>query len=105
MPAPLSKTAKYYRDNPEARDKHNKSSKKWNKSKKGKSYYKAKNSSAEEVKKNLSRKKARAKFIKKGLVKKGDGKVIDHKNKNAKDNSSGNLRVMSASSNNKRNKR
>ena len=33
-------------------------------------------------------------FMRKGLVTKGDGKDIDHKNGNPRDNSPGNLQVM-----------
>ena len=34
-----------------------------------------------------------------GKVRKGDGKDVDHKNTNARDNSKGNLRVQSKSAN------
>ena len=34
-----------------------------------------------------------------GKVRKGDGKDVDHKNSNPKDNSKGNLRVQSKSAN------
>ena len=37
--------------------------------------------------------------MKKGLVRKGDGKEIDHKNFNPRDNSAKNLRVVSRSVN------
>lgn len=40
-----------------------------------------------------------------GKVHKGDGKDVDHKNFNPKDNSKSNLRVMSASKNRARNNR
>ena len=42
---------------------------------------------------------ARRKMIKKGKVKKGDGKDVDHKNGNPQDNSDDNLRVLSKSKN------
>lgn len=42
---------------------------------------------------------ARRKMEKKGRVKKGDGKDVDHKNGNPKDNSDDNLRVLSKSKN------
>jgi hypothetical protein len=42
---------------------------------------------------------ARRKMMKKGRVRKGDGKDVDHKNGNPKDNSDGNLRVLSKSKN------
>lgn len=61
--------------------------------------YKVSHSSPEEKKKRASRNAARSMMEKKGLVRKGDGKDVDHKNTNAKDNSPGNLRVKSASSN------
>ena len=61
--------------------------------------YKVSHSSEEEKKKRASRNAARAKMEKAGRVRKGDGKDVDHKNTNAKDNSPGNLRVKSASSN------
>ena len=37
-----------------------------------------------------------------GRVKKGDGKEIDHKNFNPRDNSSGNLRVVAKTTNRKK---
>jgi hypothetical protein len=42
---------------------------------------------------------ARRKMMKKGRVKKGDGKDVDHKNGNPQDNSDDNLRVLSKSKN------
>ena len=42
---------------------------------------------------------ARRKLEKEGKVCKGDGKDVDHKDGNPQNNSSGNLRVMSASKN------
>jgi hypothetical protein len=42
-----------------------------------------------------SRNKARAVAMKAGKVSKGDGKEIDHKNFNPRDNSASNLRVVS----------
>lgn len=61
--------------------------------------YKVSHSSPEEKKKRASRNAARAKMEKSGRVHKGDGKDVDHKNTNANDNSSGNLRVKSSSAN------
>lgn len=46
-----------------------------------------------------ARKKARRLMEKKGLVRKGDGKDVDHKNGNPKDNSAKNLRVVPKSTN------
>lgn len=61
--------------------------------------YKVSQSSPEEKKRRASRNAARAKMEKAGRVHKGDGKDVDHKNTNAKDNKSGNLRVQSKSAN------
>lgn len=52
-----------------------------------------------QMKRRAERNKSRAKMEKKGAVKKGDGKDVDHKNKNTADNSDGNLRVKSKSAN------
>ena len=48
---------------------------------------------------NRSRKKARYTLEKAGKVKRGDGKDVDHKNKNPRDNSRSNLRIRSKSAN------
>lgn len=98
----LSKTAKYYRDNPEARKKHQASSKKWNKSAKGKAYKKAKNATPEEKKKTAKRQEARSKF---GSIPKGY--VVDHKKPLSKggSNSKSNLRLVKAKTNNTKNKK
>jgi len=48
---------------------------------------------------NASRKRARRKLERSGRVKPFDGKDVDHKNKNASDNSDGNLRVRGRSAN------
>lgn len=61
--------------------------------------YLVSHSSPEEKKKRASRNAARAKMEKAGKVHKGDGKDVDHKNSNPKDNSKGNLRVQSKSKN------
>jgi len=98
----ISKSAKYYRENPESRTKHNSSSKKWNESEKGKSYKKAKNATSSEKKKQMLRAEARAKF--KNIPK---GKVIDHVKPLAKGGTSAksNLRMVSAKTNNTKNKK
>ena len=48
---------------------------------------------------NASRKAARRKLEKAGKVTKGDGKDVDHKNGNPKDNKKSNLRVQAKSKN------
>lgn len=50
-------------------------------------------------KKRASRGRARYKLMKQGKVRLGDGMDVDHKNTNANDNSSSNLRVQKASEN------
>lgn len=54
---------------------------------------------AEQKKKRASRNAARSAMAKAGKVKKGDGKDVDHKNGNAKDNSKKNLRVTTKRAN------
>lgn len=49
----------------------------------------------EQIARRSSRNKARRAMEAAGRVKKGDGKEVDHKNYNAKDNSPKNLRVVS----------
>jgi|TARA_R110000744_G_scaffold269123_1_gene382473 hypothetical protein len=56
-------------------------------------------STPEEMAKNASRKAARRKLEKSGAVKKGDGKDVDHKNSNPKDNSTKNLKAKPKSVN------
>lgn len=53
----------------------------------------------EQKKKRASRGRARYSLIKKGKVRVGDGKDVDHVNTDANDNSSSNLRVQSKSAN------
>ena len=64
-----------------------------------KAEYAATHGTAKGKKDRASRNKARAEAMKKGLVRKGDGKEIDHKNFNPRDNSAKNLRVVSKSVN------
>lgn len=52
-----------------------------------------------DLKANASRKAARRKLEKKGVVKTGDGKDVDHKNRNPNDNSEKNLRAQPKSKN------
>lgn len=54
---------------------------------------------AEQKKKRASRNSARSAMIKAGKVRKGDGKDVDHKNGNPKDNTKKNLRVTTKSAN------
>ena len=61
--------------------------------------YKKFQSSTKAKKDRASRNKARAEAMKDGRVSKGDGKDIDHKNMSPRDNSKGNLRVVSKSKN------
>lgn len=61
--------------------------------------YDAFQSSAKAKAERASRNSARRAALKKGLVHKGDGRDVDHKDSNPLHNSSSNLRVMSASAN------
>ena len=58
--------------------------------------YKAK---PEQIKKRSARNAARREMIRKGKAAKGDGKDVDHKDGNPKNNKSSNLRVIPASKN------
>jgi hypothetical protein len=53
----------------------------------------------DQIKKRASRNAARREMMADGKVKRGDGKDVDHKNGNPKDNSKSNLRVQSKSQN------
>ena len=57
------------------------------------------NSSPEQKKRRAARNTARRKMVKAGKVRKGDGKEVDHKDKNARNNSKKNLRVRGKSAN------
>lgn len=57
------------------------------------------NSKPSSKKDRASRNAARSEAMKAGKVRKGDGKDIDHKNSNPRDNSKGNTQVMSKSKN------
>jgi hypothetical protein len=61
--------------------------------------YKNYHSKPEQKKKRASRNSARAAMVKAGKVRKGDGKDVDHKNGNPRDNSKSNLRVQPKSKN------
>jgi len=59
----------------------------------------------EEKKRRADRNKARKLMEKRGLVHKGDGKDVDHKDRNTRNNSPSNLRVTSKKTNRSRNGR
>lgn len=61
--------------------------------------YREYHSKPEQVKRRASRNAARALMVKKGLAKKGDGKDVDHRNRNPLNNSYRNLRVTSQKTN------
>jgi hypothetical protein len=61
--------------------------------------YRDYHSKPEQVKRRAGRNKARRLMIKEGRVSKGDGKDVDHKNKNTLDNRPSNLRIMPKSKN------
>ena len=61
--------------------------------------YEATHGTAKGKKDRAARNAARAKAMKAGKVKKGDGREIDHKNFNPRDNSPSNLRVVSKKTN------
>lgn len=56
----------------------------------------------EQKKRRAGRNAARRYAIKKGMVSKGDGREVDHKNYNATDNRPSNLRIVSATKNRSR---
>jgi hypothetical protein len=62
--------------------------------------------SSKRMEDNRKRKKARYKLEQAGIAKRGDGKDVDHKNGNPRDNSGKNLRVIGRAANRsiKRNK-
>lgn len=57
------------------------------------------NSKPSSKKDRASRNAARAEAVKAGKARKGDGKDVDHKNSNPRDNKKGNTQVISASKN------
>jgi hypothetical protein len=61
--------------------------------------YAATHGTAKGKKDRAARNKARKDAMKKGLVRKGDGKEIDHKNFNPRDNRASNKRVVSRHAN------
>ena len=66
--------------------------------------YKDYHSKPEQKKRRAARNAARRKMEKSGRVKKGDGKDVDHKDRNPRNNSKSNLRVQSKKTNRSRNK-
>lgn len=80
----LSRTAKFYRDNPEAAEKRRRQQRELNATEK-------------EKKKRASRNAARKKMKKSGKVTKGQD--VDHKDGNALNNKKSNLKAISASKN------
>jgi len=67
--------------------------------------YKNFHSKPKEKKRRAQRNQARKLMEKKGLVSRGDGKDVDHRDRNTSNNSSKNLRVASVKSNRSRNSR
>lgn len=63
------------------------------------------NSRPAQKKRRANRNAARAKMIKAGLARKGDGKDVHHKDGNPMNNSRGNLSLSSKNANRKKNKR
>lgn len=61
------------------------------------------NSSPEQKKNRASRNTARREAERSGKVSKGDGKDVDHKNMNPRDNRKSNLKVVSKSANRAKN--
>jgi len=66
------------------------------------SEYQKYHSSTRMKKERALRNKNRRKAIREGRVKRGDGKHLDHRDGNPKNNSKGNLRVISAKANRKK---
>lgn len=66
--------------------------------------YRKYHSRPEQIKRRSGRNKARRKMEKAGKVRKGDGKDVDHKDRNPNNNSRSNLRVQSKKTNRGRNK-
>tara|TARA_Y100001973_G_C5187832_1_gene328993 strand:+ start:329 stop:772 length:444 start_codon:yes stop_codon:yes gene_type:complete len=61
--------------------------------------YKSYHAKPKQKKRRAQRNTARAKMVKAGKARKGDGKDVDHKNRNTADNRKKNLRVVSKSKN------
>jgi hypothetical protein len=67
--------------------------------------YKKYHSSPTQIADRAGRNKARANAVKNGSARKGDGKEVDHKDRNPLNNSSGNTRVISKKANQSRSRR
>ena len=65
--------------------------------------YELYHSKPKEKKRRAQRNSARAKLAKAGVVKKGDGKSVDHKDHNTANSSRSNLQVLSRSANARKN--
>ena len=61
--------------------------------------YKTYHAKPKQKKRRAQRNAARSQMVKAGRARKGDGKDVDHKNRNTADNRSKNLRVVSKSKN------
>ena len=61
--------------------------------------YRTYHGKSEQIKRRDARNKARAIMEKKGLVRKGDGLHVDHRNNNPLDNRLANLRAVTAKNN------
>lgn len=61
--------------------------------------YESYHAKAKQKKRRAQRNSARSQMVKVGKAKKGDGKDVDHKNRNTADNRKKNLRVISKSKN------
>lgn len=62
------------------------------------------NSSPTQKKRRAGRNAARAEMVKAGKAKPGDGKDVDHKNFNTRDNKRGNLQMLSVAKNRAKNR-
>ncbi len=69
-----------------------------------KAEYRNYHSSPEQKKKRAGRNTARNLMVKRGSASKGDGKDVDHKDRNPLNNSASNLRIQSKATNRSRNK-
>ena len=68
-------------------------------------YYLKHHASKEQMKERASRNRARGEAMKNGTVQKGDGKEIDHLDRNPRNNAAKNIRVVSRKYNRSRPKK